>query len=103
MLLVINLSSKWKTFETPKGDVEYECALQTSRSSINVTANTYRVPTMRSEGKAGQRQGDQLRQGPQSTKEKAGLGGTQGRPEMGDSSETGKEQTRREKLTQSVI
>lgn len=55
MLLVINLSSKWKTFETPEGDVEYECALQTSRSSINVTANVYRVPTMRSEGKAGQK------------------------------------------------
>ena len=50
MLLVINLSSKWN-----KGDVEYECALQTSRNSINVTANIYRVPTMRSEGKAGQK------------------------------------------------
>ena len=50
-----------------------------------------------------QRQGDQLRQVPPSTKEKTGLGETQGRPEMGDSSETGKEQTQREKLTQSDI
>ena len=69
MLLVINLSSKWN-----KWDVECECALQTSRSSINVTANIYRVPTLKSEEKAGQKPetGRPVRRAPQSTKEKAG-------------------------------